>query len=75
MEFGICLDWGDLNVQSKQPSWIRKKAVRPCECKFCFVFCKEGRTNGIFHQEGAKQVRRRKRKAHNVQCSAISERF
>ena len=86
MEFGILFDWGDVKDRSKQPSWMRKKAVRPCECKFCF-FCKAGKTNGIFHQEGIKKVRRRKRKAvnhqsseirqkkANVQCSTVRERF
>ena len=55
MEFGIRYDWGDINDESKKPSWMRQKPLRPCDCEFCF-FCKEGMTNGIYHAEGAKKT-------------------
>ena len=48
MEFGIKYDWDDLNDLSKKPDWMRKKNFVPCNCRFCF-FCKNGYTNGIFH--------------------------
>ena len=57
MEYGIRLDWGDVNDKETKPDWMRQKQPKPCECGMCFS-CKEGITNGIYHQSGVKHMRK-----------------
>ena len=45
--YGISLDWD--GVSHDRPSYMRKGAFKPCECKMCF-FCVKGLTNGITHR-------------------------
>ena len=85
MEFGIRYDWGgDVNDETKKPTWMRQKPPRPCECNTCF-FCKEGITDGIYHARGSKRVSKSKRhsgdalknekRKANSQCTGIRESF
>ena len=46
LNYGIGLDWD--GVSRDKPSYMRKGAFKPCECKMCF-FCVKGLTNGITH--------------------------
>jgi hypothetical protein len=55
LNYGIGLDWD--GESRERPSYMRKGAFKPCECKMCF-FCVKGLTNGITHQpsKGAKVI-------------------
>jgi len=46
LNYGIGLDWD--GESRNRPSYMRKGAFKPCECKICF-FCVKGLTNGITH--------------------------
>ena len=39
----------DVALVNRRPSYMRKGAFKPCECKMCF-FCVKGLTNGITHR-------------------------
>ena len=70
MEYGIKLDWKDLEDDSQRPPYIRQKSIVPCECKSCF-FCKNGITTGIDHRRvGKKRLRTRDK---IVTCSGQRE--
>jgi hypothetical protein len=47
LNYGIGLDWD--GESRERPSYMRKGAFKPCECKMCF-FCVKGLTNGITHR-------------------------
>jgi len=55
LNYGIGLDWD--GESRERPSYMRKGAFKPCECKMCF-FCVKGLTNGITHRpsKGAKVI-------------------
>jgi hypothetical protein len=47
LNYVISLDWD--GEPRERPSYMRKGAFKPCECKMCF-FCVKGLTNGITYR-------------------------
>jgi hypothetical protein len=49
IEYGIRMDWINVEDDSQRPEWVRQGNFIPCNCKTCF-FCKTGKTTGIMHR-------------------------
>ena len=38
VEYGISLDWVDVNDKETKPDWMRQKQPKPCECGMFFFY-------------------------------------